>query len=105
MVQLPLAGIMAPTMVTELAEVVKVPDVPVQVVVGAGDVCNDQVGGHRLGEVGLRQVEAIGIGEDDGEGRSHILADAGRRECLADRGRNRREGERRRARSGGGAGG
>ncbi len=37
MEQLPFTGIRAPTIVTVLAEVVKVPDVPMQVVVGAGD--------------------------------------------------------------------
>ncbi len=45
MVQLPFAGIMAPSMVTELAEVVRVPDVPVQVVVGAGDVAMTRLAG------------------------------------------------------------
>ena len=38
MVQLPLAGMLAPAMVTALAELVKVPDAPLQVVVGAGEV-------------------------------------------------------------------
>ena len=45
MEQLPFAGIMAPTMVTVLAEVVKVPDVPMQVVVGAGDVAMTRLAG------------------------------------------------------------
>ena len=39
MEQLPLAGILAPAMVTALAELVNVPDAPLQVVVGAGEVC------------------------------------------------------------------
>ena len=43
--QLPFAGIIAPTMVTELAEVVRVPDVPVQVVVGDGDVAMTRLAG------------------------------------------------------------
>ena len=38
MEQLPLAGILAPAMVTALAELVNVPDAPLQVVVGAGEV-------------------------------------------------------------------
>ena len=38
MEQLPLAGILAPAMVTALAELVNVPDAPAQVVVGAGEV-------------------------------------------------------------------
>jgi hypothetical protein len=38
MVQLPLAGMLAPAMVTLLAELVRVPDPPLQVVVGAGEV-------------------------------------------------------------------
>src|ERR1700722_16099545 len=37
MVQLPLAGMLAPVMVTALAELVRVPDAPLQVVVGAGE--------------------------------------------------------------------
>jgi hypothetical protein len=39
MEQLPLAGILAPAMVTVLAELVSVPDEPLHVVVGAGEVC------------------------------------------------------------------
>src|SRR5258706_10291092 len=39
MEQLPLAGISAPAMVTVLAELVSVPDEPLHVVVGAGEVC------------------------------------------------------------------
>ena len=35
---MPLAGILAPAMVTALAELVNVPDAPVQLVVGAGEV-------------------------------------------------------------------
>ena len=38
MVQLPLAGMLAPAMVTALEELVRVPEAPLQVVVGAGDV-------------------------------------------------------------------
>ena len=38
MVQLPLAGMSAPAMVTALAELVNVPDPPLHVVVGAGEV-------------------------------------------------------------------
>jgi hypothetical protein len=38
MEQLPLAGILAPARVTLLAELVRVPDAPVQLVVGAGEV-------------------------------------------------------------------
>jgi hypothetical protein len=45
MVQLPLAGMLAPAMVTVLAELVKVPDAPLQVVVGAGEVCTLRLAG------------------------------------------------------------
>jgi hypothetical protein len=38
MEQLPSAGMFAPAMVTVLVELVKVPDAPAQVVVGAGEV-------------------------------------------------------------------
>src|SRR5712692_5510516 len=38
MEQLPLAGMLAPAMATALAELVNVPDAPLQVVVGAGEV-------------------------------------------------------------------
>ena len=34
-----MAGMLAPAMVTALAELVKVPDAPLHVVVGAGEVC------------------------------------------------------------------
>jgi len=39
MEQLPLAGMLAPAMVTVPAELVNVPDAPAQVVVGAGELC------------------------------------------------------------------
>jgi len=45
MEQLPLAGILAPAMVTVLAELVRVPDEPLQVVVGAGEVCTLRLAG------------------------------------------------------------
>src|SRR5882724_4483739 len=45
MEQLPLAGILAPAMATALAELVKVPDAPLQVVVGAGEVCTLRLAG------------------------------------------------------------
>src|SRR5258707_355958 len=45
MEQLPLAGILAPAMDTALEELVNVPDAPVQVVVGAGEVCTVRLAG------------------------------------------------------------
>src|SRR5882757_1982613 len=45
MEQLPLAGILAPAMLTVLAELVKVPDAPLQVIVGAGDVWSARLAG------------------------------------------------------------
>ena len=45
MVQLPVAGMLAPAMVTLLAELVRVPDAPLQVVVGAGEVCTLRLAG------------------------------------------------------------
>ena len=45
MEQLPLAGILAPAMVTALAELVSVPDEPLHVVVGAGEVCTLRLAG------------------------------------------------------------
>ena len=45
MEQLPLAGILAPAMDTVLAELVNVPDAPLQVVVGAGEVCTLRLAG------------------------------------------------------------
>src|SRR5258706_10507712 len=45
MEQLPLAGILAPAMDTALEELVKVPDAPLQVVVGAGEVCTLRLAG------------------------------------------------------------
>jgi hypothetical protein len=45
MEQLPLAGILAPAMDTVLAELVNVPDAPLQVVVGAGEVCTIRLAG------------------------------------------------------------
>ena len=44
-VQLPLTGIAAPAKTTVLVELVNVPDPPVQVVVGAGDVCTARLAG------------------------------------------------------------
>src|SRR5258707_11963172 len=45
MERLPLAGIWAPAMDTALEELVNVPDAPVQVVVGAGEVCTVRLAG------------------------------------------------------------
>jgi hypothetical protein len=45
MEQLPLAGILAPAMATVLAELVSVPDEPLHVVVGAGEVCTLRLAG------------------------------------------------------------
>ena len=45
MEQLPLAGMLAPVKVTALAELVNVPDAPVQVVVGAGEVWTIRLAG------------------------------------------------------------
>src|SRR6266404_1024562 len=45
MEQLPLAGILAPARVTVLAELVNVPDAPVQVEVGAGEVWTVRLAG------------------------------------------------------------
>ena len=45
MVQLPLAGILAPARVTLPVELVNVPDAPLQVVVGAGEVWTVRLAG------------------------------------------------------------